>query len=136
SDSTAVGWALPPGEDASVLAFHLLTDGLRLQVTSREMKVQGQTFPAGTFLIFRARNRTNEDEDMILPAMQKWAKDYRGGLIPMQTSYPDKGRQGPGSESVFSVKKPSVAVVFGDDSSITDFGATWFLFESQLKLPF
>lgn len=137
ANPSQVGFAIPPGEDASVLAFHLLKSGVRMQVTSRPMSVQGQSFPAGTFLIFKARNRADDDgRDLILPAMDKWAKDYRGELFPLQTSYPDQGGEGPGSETVSSVKKPSVAVVFGDDSSTTDFGSIWYLLERDLKLPF
>jgi hypothetical protein len=136
NDSTSVGFAIPPSEDASILAFHLLTDGVRLQSTSREMKVQARTFPGGTFLVFKAANRTSDDQDMIATSLAKWAKNYRGDLVALKTSYPDEGRQGPGSESVSSVRKPSVAVVFGDSSSTSDFGSTWFLLERQLGLPF
>jgi hypothetical protein len=100
------------------------------------MKIQGETFPAGTFLILRERNQSDGDQDILLPAVQKWAKDFRGELVALQTSYPDSGRQGPGSESVQPVKTPRVGIVFGDDSSTTDFGSPWFLFEQELRLPF
>ncbi len=133
---TDVGYAIRPSEDASLFAFHLLSDGIRMQVTSRDMSVQGEKFPAGTFLIFKAANRDDSDNDMIAPAINKWGETFSGEIVPLQTSYPDEGRQGPGSESVSSVRKPSIAVVFGDDSSTTDFGSAWFLLEKELKLPF
>lgn len=136
ADPTNVGFVMPPSQDASVLAYHLLTDGVHMRVTSHEMKVQGKTFPAGTFIVFKVLNRDANDQDALMPALSKWANNYRGELVPLETSYPDGGEQGPGSESVGNVRKPNVGIVFGDNSSITDFSSSWFLFERQLHLPF
>jgi len=136
NDKTQIGFAIPPSQDATILAFHLLTDGVRMRVTSRDMKIQGQSFPAGTYIIFKALNLNDNDQDILLPALQKYAGSYRGEMYPIETSYPDQGRQGPGSESVGTLRKPNVAIVFGDDSGITDFSSLWFLFEKQLGLPF
>lgn len=130
-----LGYAIPPSEDASLLALHLLGEGIRMQVTSREMKVQGQIFPAGTFVIFNSANPST-DKNSIVEALKKWGSDFRGQVVALTTSYPDEGRYGPGSETVSTVKKPNVAVVFGDDSSTTDFGSAWFVLEQELRIPF
>lgn len=137
SDRAAIGWGILPSEDGSTLAFRLMQDGVRLQATTREMKIEGKTFPAGTFMVLRSRNsNTPEEQSALVSKVEKDSQDFRGEIVALHTSYPDEGRQGPGSESVSTLRTPSLGVVFGDDSSTTDFGALWYLLERELKLPF
>jgi hypothetical protein len=136
-----IGWAFSPSEETSLLALRLLQKGWRLQSTSKEMKVGGLVFPAGTVLALVNRNQAAPEErsdafEARLQVLKESLEHYGGTVVGLSTSYPDAGRQGPGSESVSSLKKPKIGVVFGSSSWRADFGYVWFALEREWGLPF
>jgi hypothetical protein len=124
-----VGWALPYEDRDDILAiYHLLAAGVRVQVGSREMRLAGRTFPRGTFLLMRHRN-----DDRLEDRLK--ATPSPGRFVPLLTSYPDLPPRGPGIDAL-SLRKPEIAVVFGEGASTTAFGSLWYLLEREFKIPF
>jgi hypothetical protein len=57
-------------------------------------------------------------------------------LIPLTSSFPEKGRQGPGSESIIHLRKPKIGIVFGNGASLGQVGSIWYLMDQVFHLPF
>ena len=127
-----VGWVVPyTDQEDALAAIELLQSGVRMSVATKEMTVDGQALSPGTFFIFRDRNVDPVDEKVTA------ILGRHGSIpIPLETSFPDTGVVGPGSDSVDSLDKPEIAIVFGDQPNGTRFGSAWFVFEKVFKLPF
>ncbi|MEQ1822130.1 MAG: M14 family zinc carboxypeptidase [Fimbriimonadaceae bacterium] len=129
SPAGEIGFAIRPSHRASFLAVKLLEKGLRIGFTDKEIKVSGTSFPAGTLLILKGRNEAGYDKIVDDLDVDRVAE-------PLNTGYPDEGRYGTGSSNVYKLRPFKAAVVFGDDSSPTPFGSTWYLMEQVFKIPF
>lgn len=130
-ESSPVGYLLRYSDREDVLAVaDALTAGLHVSMNTHEIKAGGQTIPVGSFMFLRARN--GEDLDARLRDL---AEKRPVQFEPLKTSYPDEGRQGPGSESVMQLKKPKVGLVFGDNGNL-QMGALWYLMEQEFRMPF
>lgn len=116
--------------DDALAAFDLLAAGLRVDVAETEMRVGGETLPAGTFLVLRQYNADREE------TVRRVAEARGVRFEPLETAYPDGGAAaGPGSE-VSPLGKPKIAVVFGTDTGTTGFGSAWFALERTFRVPF
>lgn len=121
-----IGWAIRPGSVGAMLTAKLLASGVRVQLSPIEMKVGGQTYPSGTYLVLTSRN--DEATRKRMAALV--------GAEPFGSAYPDSGRASPGGEEVVSLRPLKIGVLFGEPDSPADFGSAWFVFERELKLPF
>jgi hypothetical protein len=125
-----IGWALPYSDRQDILAiFDLLDQGARCMVATKRISSGDQTFEPGTFLVLRSRN-----EPGIETKLDAVAKSRQVRFVSLATGYPGSGGEGIGSESVVVIRKPNIAVVFGE--SVTAFGAWWWYLEREWKLPF
>ena len=123
-----IGYLIPYEDDADILAiYRLMRDGVRVQVLSRETKLDGRTFAPGTFLVPVSRNE--QPLHTLIPR-------YGVSAHSIKSAFPDSGRTNTGSEDVRSLRKPNIAVVFGDGDRITQFGPMWYLMEKVWELPF
>jgi len=126
-----VGWYLHYEDQNDILAIaDLLNSNVKVSVAPRPMEFGGEKTSRGTFLIFRDRNLPNS-ESLVQSVGSARGAAFRG----FSTSYPDSGRDAPGSESIFSLRKPSIAMVW-DSNGFAAFGPSWFLFEREWGLPF
>lgn len=106
--------------------------GVRVSVLTKETKVGGDTFPRGSFLVFRARN-----EGIDLAKTMEIVGAREQGWQAIGTSYPDAGtREGFGSETVASVKMPKIGVAFGSVGDLNSVGSLWWTLERELQVPF
>jgi len=129
---STVGYALEYSDLADILAvYDALNAGLHGSVTTKAMTLAGRTFERGTFLFPVGHN-----DDDLRDRLTDIGNDRHVKFIPLTTTYPDDDRQSPGSESVQALKKPSIGIVFGRGSDMTDFGAIWWLMDRVFKLPF
>lgn len=126
-----VGFALryTDQNDIRFAANQLLKD-TKVSMSRKTLKVGGQTFAPGTFFFLSARN-----EDGFEAALTSAADAAGVQLVGINTSYPDQGRQGPGSESMIQLRKPKIGVVFGNAGNLSG-GALWYLMEKEFRLPF
>jgi hypothetical protein len=130
--SSAVGYALRYSDQDDILAvFEALQNGARAEVAGKPMTLGTTQFPRGTFIFLAGRNEDNYEE--ILKAV---AAKRHVSFEPLESSYPEVGRDSPGSEAMSGLRKPSIAVVMGSGDRLSDCGATWFLLENVFKLPF
>ncbi|RYG44044.1 hypothetical protein EON79_15765, partial [bacterium] len=110
--------------------------GFRARVATKPMKVMmdplhSEQLPAGTFLFLAGRNESN-GKDMLPRLRAIFGPD----LVPVSSSYPEDGRQGPGSDYTTALKPPKIGVVFGNGSNSAGAGSVWYLMERVWKLPF
>lgn len=131
---TSIGLQLPYTDQQDILAIaDLLTRGIKVSVANKPMKIAGETIVPGTFMILAARNEDGY-EKIVREVTDRFKLTAR--IRPLTTSYPDEGRQGPGSESIIQLRKPKIGVVMGTAGNLGDVGPIWFLMEREFGLPF
>ncbi len=123
-DST-IGWAILPGEANTLAVLKLLGQGVRVSLSAKAMKLGDQEFPAGTYLVLTQRN----EKDV-------YSKVKGSDAIALTTAYPEGERFAPGSESVMRLRAGRLGILFGDESSPSQFGGAWYVVEKELGLPF
>ncbi|HLK14329.1 MAG TPA: M14 family zinc carboxypeptidase, partial [Fimbriimonadaceae bacterium] len=129
--STA-GYALRYHDMEDVLAvFDALDKGARGGVTTKPMKLGSASFPAGTFIFPAGRN-----EDGYEAVLADVAKRRHVWFEPLETTYPEEDRYGPGSGAVVALKKPSIAFVMGSGEQLAQAGAIWYLMDRVFHLPY
>ena len=130
--SSSIGYILPyRDEDDALVAFDLLTAGLRVSVTTKPMTVGGQSWPRGTFLVLADRNEEGY-EKLLPPILGK----HNATAVPLTSAYPEVDSHSPGSGTSYPLKKPKVALVMGSGTSFADAGASWYLLEKTFNIPF
>ena len=126
-----VGWSVQYTDQEDALAIiELLQAGVRVHVATKPMQVSSNV-AAGTFFVFRDRNDA-DIEEKVTEVLNK----HGSSSTPLETSFPTEGVVGPGSDSVGSLAKPEIAIVFGDQPGGTRYGSAWYVFEEVFKLPF
>ena len=138
-EASPVGYALRYADQDDLLAVaDALLAGVRGGVTTRAMRLGTEEFPAGTFLFTADRNEEGY-EGKIQRALEGRGGSFAGArrrLVPLTSAYPESTRFSPGSASVLSLRKPSLAVVMGNGTNLADSGAIWYLMERVFRLPF
>lgn len=129
---STVGYALPYGDVNDILAIDdALAEDIHCSVTTKPMKLADRSFDRGTFLFLEGHNDGSLYDRLVAIAMRRNVR-----FVPLTTGYPEEDRQGPGSESVQSIRRPSIAVVFGKTGELSQVGSAWYLFEREFGLPF
>lgn len=130
--TSPVGYWLPYTDiEDALVSFRLLSQDVKMQVATKDAKAGEDSIPRGSFLIFTARN-----DDSLDAKLKRVEADFGVRFRPLASAYPSSGEDSPGSSSVRPIKKPKVAVVFGDSEYSNDFGATWYVLERVFKIPF
>lgn len=134
----SVGYIIRPSERGDLVVADLLGRDVKVEVASKAIREgDGHDYPPGSFIIFRDHNEGDLDEAVRAVEHQRTPEGEPAVVEPLGTSYPETSdRQGAGSETVEPVAHCSIGVLFGDESSPTNFGAIWFALEHQFKLPF
>lgn len=128
---STVGWAVDYTDQNDILfAARVLGRGVRGAVATREIALGGRKWAPGTFLFLAARN-----EPGFHRILEEEAKRGEVVLHPLSTSFPDEGRQGPGSDSVVLLRAPKIGIVFGRGGRLAG-GALWHLMEREFNLEF
>lgn len=131
TETSSVGYYLPYSDQADILfAARVMNTGIKVAMTTKVFGVGGEQIPVGSFLFRAARNEPGYDKILTEMAMKEGVQ-----LRPMKTSFPDAGRNGPGSENVLALKKPRIGIAFGNAGTLGG-GALWYLFEQDFKIPF
>ncbi|MFN0180637.1 MAG: M14 family zinc carboxypeptidase [Gemmatimonadales bacterium] len=122
-------WA--PGTTAGArLAMILLREGFTVGAASEELRADGVTYPAGTFVARIQRNGAGLHDRIAAVAAET------GALVTaVQSAFPDLGKVGVGSEGVDHLKAAKILLGAGDGVSHTSFGSAWFYLEKELGIP-
>jgi hypothetical protein len=132
AEESSIGYALPydDREDA-IAAIQALQAGLRAEVATKPMHLNGREVPRGTFLFLAERN-----EDDYKSKLEKIVQAHGSALVPLETAYPDRDRYSPGSDSTVPLSAPKIGVIFGQGTQLAEVGAVWWLMEQEFHLPF
>ena len=123
-------YAFPAGSEASLrLLAALLSDSVRVAFAPRTFTQAGARFPNGTFLVRVAANGSQVGDVVARRAAEAGAR-----VVALRSAAADSGPD-LGSNSVFPVKAPRVALVGGQPVSGGSFGFAWFAFDQRLHYP-
>ena len=130
--TSTIGYFVRYTDQEDMLAIHdMLVAGVRVQVNTKPMKLEGGDYPVGTFMIMADRNEDGYEKKVFDIGIQHGCKVER-----IISAYPEFDRHSPGDETVASLRKPKIAVVMGSTGSFAESGAIWYLMDKEFKLPF
>ncbi|HKY05956.1 MAG TPA: hypothetical protein VJQ56_13760, partial [Blastocatellia bacterium] len=125
-------YIIPYGTDAgSRLAIALLSEGYRVAVATRQLNAGGRNWPAGTLIA-----RVHRNPETLHARVAALAAESGARVWAVNSAYSDEGDTGIGSETVASLRKPVVAVIWDEATSPTSYGAVWYAFEREYGLKF
>jgi hypothetical protein len=113
------------------LAFALLQRGYRLATSNDAFRAEGKDFARGTIIVRVERNPAD-----LYPVISELGRRCGVPLSSISSAFIDQGFEGIGSESVYALRPPKVAVLAGDPASQTSFGLLRFLLEQIYGLEF
>jgi hypothetical protein len=110
----------------------LLQKGVHVRTALQPFDIADQHFAPGTYVINRGDNRSIQQE------LDAWviaaASAANVTLHPIFSGYSSKGGD-MGSESFQLIKRPEIALVYGDDVDENAYGSTWFFLEHEVNYP-
>jgi hypothetical protein len=123
-------YAFSAGSETSLrLLGALLADSVRVAFAPRTFTQGGMRFPNGTFLVRVATNGPQVGE-----VVGRRAGEIGARVVALNSAAADSGPD-LGSNSVFPVKAPRVALLGGQPVSGQSFGHAWFAFNQRLHYP-
>ncbi|MFL5579422.1 MAG: M14 family zinc carboxypeptidase [Gemmatimonadaceae bacterium] len=124
------GAAFEAGSEASMrLLAALLADSVRVWFAPRAFRVGAERFPHGAFVVRAAANAADLAERVRRHAAAAGAR-----VVPLASALVDEGTD-LGSNSVFVVKTPRVALLGGAPVQGNSFGFAWYAFDQRLRYP-
>ncbi|WP_218082271.1 M14 family zinc carboxypeptidase [Anthocerotibacter panamensis] len=125
-------YLIPYGSDSSRrLVVQLLKEGYKIAVATHQLSAGGRNWPIGT--LFARVSRNPESLHTRIAAL---ATDLKARVVAVNSSYPEQGDTGIGSEYVTSLKPPRIAVLWDEATSPTGYGALWYTLERDWGLEF
>jgi hypothetical protein len=91
----------------------LMRNGVKVRIAEKSFSINGQTFDAGTLVVTRRNNEGVEDFDN---KVQNLAHHMGRKIFTSTTGFVERGKD-IGSSDVKFVKAPSIAVLFGEQTS-------------------
>ncbi len=124
------GWAFEAGSEASYrLLAGLFRDSVRVWYAPKAFAVGGHSFPNGAFVVRASGNRADVMESVARRAAESGAvvRNIPSALVDSGTDL--------GSNSVFPVRAPRIALVGGNGVNGNSFGFSWYAFDQRLAYP-
>jgi hypothetical protein len=124
------GYAFEAGSEASLrLLAALLADSVRLWYAPRAFRVGDADFPHGAFVVRVASN------DSSVHAIVRAHAESTGAIVTLLNSAAVDAGTDLGSNSVFFVRSPRVALIGGDPVSGNSHGFAWYALDQRLRFP-
>ncbi len=124
------GYAFEPGSEASIaMLSRLLADSVRVWFAPRSFRSGESRFPAGAFVVRVAANGQT-----IHDLVRRAATETGARVVPLATAAMTEGAD-LGSNSVFPIRIPKVALLGGDPVSGQSFGYAWYTIDHRLQYP-
>jgi hypothetical protein len=117
--------------DAPVLALRLLTSGVRVGLSNRPIEAGGRDYPRGTYIVRVGRNDTT-----VHSTVERLAREAGVQVVGINTAFSERAQFGVGSESVYDLRVPNVALVGEEGVSVPGYGAAWYVLEQRYGIPF
>ncbi|HVZ94060.1 MAG TPA: M14 family metallopeptidase [Phycisphaerales bacterium] len=138
------GFAIPGGsDDALAIAAHLLEQGYKLRVTSRDTKLGETSLPRGSIIIQRQENqntpgRFEGSRLEVLTRLQREiataTKSNLPNLVPLTTGLAPGDLPDIGGEYFPLLERPRIAVLARGSADLYDFGSIWWALDHQLGM--
>jgi hypothetical protein len=120
-------YAFAPGSDAALRALGAcFRDSLRVYFAPKAFRTAEVDFPAGAFIVRVAVNLPGVHD-----AMNRIARESGAPVYAVQSALVQSGTD-LGSNSVFPLQQPRVALLGGEPVNGNSFGFAWFAFEQRL----
>lgn len=124
------GYAFAPGSEASVrMLAGLLADSIRVWYAPRWFRSGDHHFASGAFVVRVQGNPSN-----LHATIARLAVEAGADVAPLSSAGVDAGTD-LGSNSVFPLEFPRVALLGGAPISGGSFGYTWYTFDQRLRYP-
>jgi Zinc carboxypeptidase len=121
SGRAQIAYLIPYETDgAGAMAIRLLKEGFRVAVASKPLTANGRIWKQGTFVV-----RVTRNTDEIHDAVARFARDYGVEVVAVNTGYTAEGDTNVGSEYVFSLQTPRIAIVADEGVDQTSYGSIW-----------
>jgi len=108
------------------LAVYLVQSGYRVDTSNDMFRASGQNFPRGSFILLKERNPADLSQ-----VLGQSAARYGVRVRSVSSALSDDDDPGIGSEKIFSLKTPKVAVLAGEPGHQTSYGLLRFLLEQE-----
>jgi hypothetical protein len=126
----AYGYAFEAGTETSIrLLGRLLADSIRVWYAPRAFRTQTANFPEGAFVVRVAANGPD-----LRARMQEHITASGATVVGLATALAEEGTD-LGSNSVFYVRPPRIAIATGAPIQGGSFGTTWYAFDQRLRYP-
>ncbi|MBI4539908.1 MAG: hypothetical protein HY704_10420 [Gemmatimonadetes bacterium] len=122
---------LPFAEGALRLVARLLHENFKVAVSTVPLMIGSREFSRGTFVV-----RVDRNPEAIHQRLDELAQEASVEVHAFDTSFPERGQAGPGSNPVLGLKKPTIAMVADEGIRVTSYGAAWFTLDRRLAYPF
>ncbi len=116
--------------DAQFLS-EILKSGVKVRFSEKALNINGAVFNPGTLIISKRDNGHIDDFEQFI--IEK-ANEFNRRAEVVKTGFMDFGPD-IGSSDIRYLKTPKIAMLGGDGTSVTNFGATWYFMEQELKYP-
>jgi hypothetical protein len=124
------GYVFAPGSEASLrMLAGLLADSVRVWYAQRWFRTGGRTFDHGAFLV-----RTQPNGEGVHEVVRRHAAASGADVLPVASAMVEAGTD-LGSNSVFFIRPPRVALAGGPPIGGTSFGFAWYAFDQRLRYP-
>jgi hypothetical protein len=124
------GYAFAPGSEAALrLLASLLADSVRLWYAPRAFRAGDNRFPNGAFIVRVAAN-----DSSVHAVVARHAQGSGARVVGLASSLVDEGTD-LGSNSVFPLRAPRVALLGGPGIGGNSFGFSWYAFDQRLRYP-
>jgi hypothetical protein len=116
-----IAYLIPYETDAAgALAIRLLKEGFRVSVASKPLTANGRLWKRGTFVV-----RVTRNADTIHEAIQRLSRELGANAVAVNTGYTEEGDTNVGSENVYPLQMPRIAMVADEVVDQTSFGSIW-----------
>jgi hypothetical protein len=122
-----VAYAFEPASSAAMrMAASLLQQGYRIDTSNEGFRAADKNYTRGSFILRDERNPANLRQ-VLTDLSEKDGVPVRS----IHSAFPDNGQRGIGSEGVYSLKIPKVAVLADEPVSQTSYGLIRFVLEHE-----
>ena len=104
----------------------LQAEGFRLEAVTKSTKIDGKIYQPGTLIARATRNPAT-----LYKRLCDISKETGVSVEGVDSAYSDDSEIGLGSESIQTLRRPSIAVIEDDSVSQTSFGAVWHLLKQS-----
>jgi len=121
SGRAQIAYIIPYDTDgAGAMAIRLLKENFRVAIAAKQLNAGGRSYARGTFVV-----RVTRNNETIHEAIARLARELGVNVIAVNTGYTEEGDTNVGSENVYSLQMPRIAMVADEVVDQTSYGSIW-----------